>query len=963
MAAYSEWLRALTRHFFGPQFQGQRVRLITTRGVLDQHFGQMGGTNGFLAAMHAGPDWPVNGQGVRSMHEFGKGLYTQWITKPRRSGYPAFLADLKDVPPFLPYLCLLCLAWTENEDEDLADHAFFRRLSGLFPQHDLTHHLAHWGALWDGLAIWSENLGKTWGHFVVERLGGMVHVGIPKAQVIFTPGKLEQLPDLFLALNISPSAVIPAATLAKLIVAESPVAQQYLSPKVFAEIARDSDIGKSAVTLLLEHLENWDGAPSVRRRREGGTGATTVSCPHQLLLVLEATDGNPAWRVRLGTEEGKDSEMIDFPGFDWRFRSVEASLALVTSFKGAFVDAGSYVAEGDVRLDGIWRDEEPSSTAPSYEFKRKKSWLFDCWVGSRLVESQRISNPEGVYALISPSGLAEWNRWREARGDALAVEDYTETGLPAGYSLFYVRGLAQLDLATLSSFPGRSGGFSQRPRAAWLTGGTRIKTSASRRVYAEYDPPMLHVQAPQNREVVIVGATASLISGTSMYEGMPGDQVRSYSLSVNPGESVVIATVTLGDGTTQSCSFGVGRDGAEDVAPVTSLRVNQLGQLSEGPGVLGASTTRATAEPWDYGDWPTDAGTPLSDEVYGNRAMMFLESLAHNSGRLTIQEYRRRAMQVGGAEYWQIGRETRWLAALGHLEIQVDSQGRWSHVHPVPRQLCMLPTTNRERFQGSLCGCGTFEQLRRIIDIARMLEIEALVHFPRTAIVPPRILLLHRELAAFEMLAAETGLAWTPHPTADLIADYSADLNEWLNSDSNRWHDHEAPDGLLEYVPTRFGISAQETNPAPARLYRMEDPYTRSHFWHVLVKNPAITDPVGVRQRHAFVRDPAWAKWKTHLAVADGDRTLVPYFPRDGVVVVPTELHFPYLLARSLCLCSGLPPRVTRGSVAYADSATGVLPSDMPRYEGECWSYRDIPRAIATKVAAKVLGELKDINS
>lgn len=897
------------------------------------------------------------------MHEFGRGLYTQWITKPRRKGYPHFLVDLKDVPPFLPYLCLLCLAWTENEDEDLADHAFFRRLSGLFPQHDLEHHLVHWGALWDGLANWSENLDRKWGHFVVERLGGMVHVGIPKAQVIFTPGKLEQLPDLFVGLNLSPSSEIPAEKLARLIITRASVAQQYLSPKVFAEIARNSDIGKSAVTLLLEHLENWDGAPSIRRRREGGTDPTPVSCSHPLLLVLEATEGNPAWRLRLGTEEGKDAELIAFPGFDWRFRSVEASLALVASLNGAPVDAGSYVADGDLTLEGIWRDEEPSSTAPRYEFKGKKSWLFDCWVGSRLVESQRISNPEGVYALISPSGRSEWNRWKAEHGKSLTVEDYTETGLPAGFSLFYLQGLAQLDPSALSSFPGRSGSYPQRLRAVWLTGGTRIKTSASRRVYAEYDPPMLHVQLAKNREIVVEGATASEISGTPMYDGMPGDQVRSFSLSVIPGESVVIATVTLGDGTTQSCSFGVGRDTSEDVAPATNLRVNPLGQLSEGSGVLGTLTQKSPAEPWDFDDWPTDTGIPFGDEIYGNRAMMFLDSLAHNAGRLNIQEYRRRAMQVGGAEYWRIGRETRWLAALGHIEIQVDSQGRWAHVHPVPRQLCMLPTANRGRFQGILCGCGTFAQLRRIVAIARVLEIDALIHAPRTAIVPPRILLLHRELAAFEMLAAETGLGWTPHPSADLIADYSADLNEWLDSDSNRWHDHEAPDGLLEYVPTRFGISAQETNPAPARLYRMEDPYTRSHFWHVLVRNPAITDPVGVRPRHAFVRDPAWAKWKTHLAVADGDRTLVPYYPREGVVVVPTELHFPYLLARSLCLCSGLPPRITRGSTAYADSATGVLPLDTPRYEGECWSYCDVPRVIAAKVAAKVLGELKDINS
>ncbi len=963
MAKYSEWLVALTRHFFGPQFEGQRVRLITTRGVLDQHFGQLGGTKGFLAAMRAGPDWPVDDRVTKSMHEFGQALYSQWITRPRRKGYPAFLAELKDVPPFLPYLCLLCLAWTENEDEDLADHAFFKRLSGLFPQHDLAHHLVQWGPLWEGLALWSENLKKKWGYFVVERLGGMIHVGIPKAQVIFTPGKLEQLPDLFVGLNLSPSSAISDATLAHLIVARAHVAQQFLSPKVFAEIARGSDIGKSAVALLLEHLENWDGAPSTRRRREGGTDPGPVDHSRPLLLVLEATDSNPAWHLRFGTDEGKDAEMLAFTGFDWRFRSVEPSLALVASATGALVDAGSYVSEGDVSLDGTWRDEESSATAPCYEFRAKKAWLFDSWVGSRLVESQRISNPEGVYVLLSSGGRSDWNRWWTSHGQSLTVEDYTETGLPPGYSLFYVRGLARLDTHALDSFPGRAGMPAQRPRIAWLSGGTRIKNSASRSIYAEYDPPLLHVQGANGHMPSVTGATVSEISGVPARDGMPGDHVRSFSLSINPGESVVIAHVTAVDGTVRPVAFGVRRDGGEDSPAATSVRIDPLGQITDAPGVLGASVPTKSTGPWEINDQPAETGKPVSDELYGNRSLIFLESLSHNNGRLTVQEYRRRALQVAGAEFWQINRETRWLAALGHIEIQTDSQGRWSHIHPVPRRLSMLPTSNGGRLQAILSGCGTLDQLRRMMPIADMLGIEVSVQSPRTALVPPRILLLHRELAAFEMLAGELRVEWASHPAADAIAEYSADLDAWLASGSTHWHDHEAPAGYPEYVPARYCITPQDANPAPARLYRMEDYYTRSHFWHVLVRNPSIMDPPSARRRHAYVRDPAWAKWKTHLAVADGDRTLIPYFPRGGIVVVPAELHFPYLLARALCLCSGLPPRITRASVAYANSTTGVLPVDAPRYDGECWSYHDVPRGIAAKVASKVSGELKDINS
>ena len=66
-------------------------------------------------------------------------------------------------------------------------------------------------------------------------------------------------------------------------------------------------------------------------------------------------------------------------------------------------------------------------------------------------------------------------------------------------------------------------------------------------------------------------------------------------------------------------------------------------------------------------------------------------------------------------------------------------------------------------------------------------------------------------------------------------------------------------------------MTRSEANFAPSRLFWMEDPYSHRHFWHVLERKPRPDAPVGEHPRHAFLREPAWAKWKTHLAVADDE--------------------------------------------------------------------------------------------
>lgn len=202
---YQKWLNVLGRHFFGRQQAGKRVRLSINRKFLDEHFAELGGTSAFVESLKEGPLRKNKDERSQSMYDRGITLFRFW--KNRAGPVPDYIKvekDIQGIPEYLPYLCLLCLAWTEGEEEVHVAHAFYDRLETLYPYHDLKGRLGDWCVLWEELEEWTKQKKGSHGLFVVERLGGMSYVGIPKSQVIFTPNRIESLPALFAALNLQP---------------------------------------------------------------------------------------------------------------------------------------------------------------------------------------------------------------------------------------------------------------------------------------------------------------------------------------------------------------------------------------------------------------------------------------------------------------------------------------------------------------------------------------------------------------------------------------------------------------------------------------------------------------------------------------------------------------------------------------------------------------------------------------
>ena len=133
-----------------------------------------------------------------------------------------------------------------------------------------------------------------------------------------------------------------------------------------------------------------------------------------------------------------------------------------------------------------------------------------------------------------------WGGQRDSNPRGVEWKDYSGTGLPKGFVLYWLTGLDRLEPSQLAGLPGLEGGAPQQHRVLWLTAGTLVKGSASRRVYAEYAPPFVNLHANAGLELKADGAKLNLLSEGHPVRGRPGDVVRTYSLDVLPGSSIVI---------------------------------------------------------------------------------------------------------------------------------------------------------------------------------------------------------------------------------------------------------------------------------------------------------------------------------------------------------------------------------------------------------------------------------------
>lgn len=466
---YGSWARTLLDRFFGLHMSGQRARLAVTRSLLDEDYPHLGGSAGFLECVRRGPNvCSAPHHGAAMIHTHALHLYRMWRLPLERRPERCFtLPD--DAPLYLPHLAALCIGWTVNpDDEDLPSNAFYERLETILPGHSMgTVQLSQWRKLWDGLEAWTQRLTGKRGIFEVEILGSFVHVGIPLSQVLLTPRKVANLPELFVNTGLADLwKSADASQVRHILVDNESRTRSALGGLVFREIRdENSAIGKSALERLLEYL----GDSKFREWSPDGINLNAVrsapeGCAKSLLrvrLVLERIELPDGWKCCFGVL-GEQPPDASTKTSGWSFIKVAEHLgglwlASNEHSSGMPIDAAEW---GDSLQRGLSIDYPPSLGQDQDEIELRllgrgiRVFHETSWIGPMLVEDDCLPSTGGCFVLVMESALEEFSKWenrfRERGG---TVSNFTLMGLPSGASIFHINSVEYAGDQLIKEFP------------------------------------------------------------------------------------------------------------------------------------------------------------------------------------------------------------------------------------------------------------------------------------------------------------------------------------------------------------------------------------------------------------------------------------------------------------------------------------------------------------------------------
>lgn len=1016
-----KWGHELVGMFFSPSMEGQQVRLSVSSRMLDEALPNLGGSQGLVNACLACP--LPGGQQLR-FHEKARRLYNIWQLRPETWSEP--WKGMPDGAPFyLPHLAVLCLAWTVDGEkcggQGFTSNAYYCRLNTLLPSRDCmgTSELKDLLPLWEGLQTWTQKLEGRRGRFEIEVVG-QAFVGMPLAQVLFTPEKVSHLPELFVSTELAVNwQNITPERLGNVILQHPSLSQKVLG-MLYNEVLKDTSIGKSVVKRVweeLQHTQNREWARPIELN--GGVygqsaGGGKVARPTDtiwLRCVLESVNSNPpAWRCHLGISE--EAPPVTPPEQrDWRYRRVvsgSGGLWLVETdhmddLPGPF-EGGDFLCPTEPGLD----EEDVRIRQPQRAIR-----LFgECWASPALIVEKDDGIPVsgGCFALVSSQAVEGFSNWAQALVNAGgALTDYSRDGLPIGSRFFHLSSLERLGAADRLNFPEPSLMRAAISKAIRLIGGSQVHGAGRQQVYLPYDLPDVKLEAPghvrlQPDPVNLVilhpdidapsGGGSQQAGGLGDSLGLPGNVSRAYRLELT-GDCEMVRLHAVSDNpawTGQMVSFALAASFSSEhgVEASSVVRFDNQGRRNEGSGILGCIIDEVALGKdglevgrWFYDVVPFDMGLPATEEDIFHPAWQLLESLAHAAGgKVNATEFRRRCERQLGLHPRIIWRESRWLRALCHVEVERDDRARIKLVHRVPPQAYLLPWRALDPSEGGgmwmavVAGCPTTQNLQKLLELSAGHGVQVIVKDRGNPLLPPRWLCTCQALEGLKSLFDAAGFDYggpcagsdegnVAIPPALKVASWSTSLKQWL--EQLKWQSGLATNYESEFNPYTFLADAAGGFKCPCRLVQKTDSLTGKHQWHMISRIKVDQTTMDFVSEHAYLIDPTWGRWLSCRKVADqfganednaGEGqdlpTPIPYDVDGSNLNVAGSMVFPAILSRALVLCSGMPPAAESRVSYFAAKPCLFTPDPESPYTHTVLSYGCVPQAVAEAVCAKV---------
>tara|TARA_R110002124_G_scaffold215380_2_gene381326 strand:- start:9243 stop:12206 length:2964 start_codon:yes stop_codon:yes gene_type:complete len=972
---FNEWNDRLLKYFFGDFAQGEQVRIAVTDELLDSEFDDLGGKESFKKALKVGTRITSGENGDSdSLFKTCNILFSRLKYQLSQCSKRNNASDFCEGPQYFIYLCAFCLAWTQESDE-FQDSNYYDRLNLIYPNHHLNQLFGQLEKLWEGLESWTQlNDGKI-GYFKVEKLGNKQWVGLPKSQVILTPGKIEKIPELFYDLALAPDDPLSATDLQLKILDEKFSDQDFpLGKHILKEVKENTELGKSTLSQLLEHFQIWDGQVPIRRK-----GSSTLSDDKKLddaaiVAGLEYLQDVQGWRyVQMPLiPQSPDGELtLTLEGnagtYKSQLRNGIGSPFIATEDKNKFLFLSEIESLSIAPI--IWRTEfEGEKEIVSVVERPKKIQCFD-WSpdGKYLIQKQSLPSEGSVYALVNKTVTENFEKWCYDAGVSID-EQIPQNGLGENERLFYIKQIGSADAYQWSMFPDGGCAKRRRPRRLTLIGGSRQRRERATQTYLPFDPPTLKVEAEGTISFECKNCLLEEIDGSNKY--LPNwvsqsSGTRFFEIDLNQGATVATIQAYRNGGELEKVSFRIlNRDDFEPVVS-ESYKVNRFGlketdNLKE--GIRGVSTPGASH--FSFEEAPYDSWTSCNNKVEGPPyTLMDWLATQGTTSYARLKTFCEKRLINNEARQGDLANEIKALFKLGHIEIQGDDRGRWSYVHSTIPIFYPLPFLADGKYQFVLSGTYTSDLVNRVKSLCDSNPNLTLDRHPQLGgntrghwLVPSRITVFTPDFNELVNLGRIVEIKVIETPPSWDMANWIASSDELV--DELRWHVGGGEYAEASYRPRLYRTKAppewpewDDGTPVNFNLVRIPDPQTKKHFNYVLVKKD------DQEFSRALCSNKAWGIWFMHrnmLMARFGDllENGIPmaYEPIERALVLPIELDPPPLFSKALALCSGFAPlRLLPGECkAYLSSDFGFT------YEDTCIKYRSVPKPLADLLLTKL---------
>jgi hypothetical protein len=268
----------------------------------------------------------------------------------------------------------------------------------------------------------------------------------------------------------------------------------------------------------------------------------------------------------------------------------------------------------------------------------------------------------------------------------------------------------------------------------------------------------------------------------------------------------------------------------------------------------------------------------------------------------------------------------RTLDALAHVEIDFGSNAR---LYSAPAVLSLLPRSGLPVavLSGSRSP-NTIDFLSaRVEKSGGKLLLDVRNQHDESKRFPARIAVLGESTEDLARLAQETDFAFQETPASWTILNFAGSLGEylsgceWLRTEKLNWDERQ-----FDVERLRFSATPSSGDLQLIRYIHPSRQYPIYYLW---------------RGGEAARVDPDWGRFAT---LKEAARSVIHYDQSACAVLLPATVPLPKLLARALCLCSGLVPLAVSGSAVVDSSVTAPL----------FRVYSDVPHEFAQIVAAKL---------